>query len=684
MTRHTVNSVGARRRPRKSGRKPGQSAYQSTTPTPAEALRSPRSRLEAIGVDLPRRPESIGVNPPEGGHPRPGQPRRVRPRPQRRSRRWNPAWTWSTLWLLGFAASAGLGMQALQWLTQLPSLPDCQQLPFAAADGDRLYCARQAARKAAQTGDLEPLLAGVRLVQRWSPNHPLHGEAQELLTQWSQSILSIAEQRLEQNDLAAALKIAQAIPPNSPTYPEAQQAIADWQTQWQQGESVYRTALTALRQQDWDLASDQLAELGKLPHDYWRTYRMNTLTSQIVVEQTAWQSLEQARQLAAKTQPESWQAAIALAQNISPQSVTWEVAKPEIQQWSQALLAIGLQQWREGNVAGAVTLAQDIPPNLELPAEQQDLVRYSHAQVLARWNSTEQWQPSWGQIWRLQEAIAAVQEIPAGSTFYLPAQAALQNWHEQLQDVQQLQVANTVSSLGQRPAYELAIAQARQIDTTRPRRLQAQTLISYWQQEMQRLEDMPLLHYAQTLAQPGSIPALQAAIAAAEQVPQSRALWSDAQAAIARWTSQIQTVQDQPILDEAEKLAKEGNLRRAIRTAAKIDRGRALYERAKTSINQWQATITQAAIAEDRKILDAATAQASRQHLSEAIGLASQIASDRPLYAEARDAIARWQTERAAIWSSWDSQAAAESSDPVTSDTLETPEAEISSEGTAP
>jgi len=669
MVRHTANSVGASRQPRKPGRKPEKSAYQSATSANPDRLRSPRSRLEALGVDLPHRPASIGFNPPPAAPP--SLRRRRRPIPKRRSRRWNAVWAGSALWLLAFAASAGLGMQALQWLTRLPSLPDCQRMSFAAVDGDRLHCAREAARQAAQTGDLKPLLAGVELVQRWSPNHPLYAEAQELLAQWSQSILAIAEQRLAQNNLADAVKIAQAIPPSSPSYPQAQEAIADWQTQWQQGETIYATALTALRQQNWALASEQLVELGKLPHDYWHTHRMNGLTSKIVVEQTAWQSLAQARQAAAKARPESWQAAIALAQKISPQSVTWDAARLELQQWSLALLDIGLQRWREGDVAGAVAIGQDIPPNLELPAEQQHLVRYSHAQALVRWDAPEQVQPSWGQVWRLQEAIAAVQAIPASSAFYVSAQAANQNWTAQLQDVRQLQVASAVASLGRRPAYELAIAQANQLDTTRPRRLQAQTLISDWNQEIQRLDDMPLLNYAQTLAQSGNISALQAAIAAAQQVPQSRALWRDAQAAIATWTRQIQTVQDQPILAEAEELAQAGNLRQAIRTAAKIERGRALYEQAKTLIGQWQATLTQTLIAEDRKRLDAATAQAARQHLSEAIGLASQIASDRPLYTEAKDAIARWQTERAAIWSSWESQSAPESSDPVTSDTLE-------------
>ncbi len=683
MVRHTANSVGASRQPRKPGRKPAKSAYQAATSADPDRLRSPRSQLEALGVDLPHRPTSIGFNPPPAVHPPPRQPRR-RPVPKQRSRRWNAVWVGSALWLLAFAVSAGLGMQALQWLTRLPSLPDCQRMSFAAADGDRLHCAREAARQSAQTGDLKPLLAGVELVHRWSPNHPLYAEAQELLAQWSQSILAIAEQRLAQNDLADALNIAQAIPPSSPSYPQAQEAIADWQTQWQQGETLYATALTALRQQNWALASEQLVELGKLPHDYWHTHQMNALTSQIVVEQTAWQSLDQARQAAAKARPESWQAAIALAQKISPQSVTWDAARVELQQWSQALLDIGLQRWREGDVAGAVAIGQDIPSNLELPAEQQHLVRYSHAQALARWDATEQVQPSWGQVWRLQEAIAAVQPIPASSPFYVPAQVAMQSWREQLQDVQQLQVASAVASLGHRPAYELAIAQANQLDTTRPRRLQAQTLISAWNQEIQRLDDLPLLNYAQTLAQSGNISALQAAIAAAQQVPQSRALWQDAQAAIATWTSQIQTVQDQPILAEAEELAQAGNLRQAMRTATKIERGRALYEQAKTLIGQWQATLTQTLIAEDRKLLDAATAQATRQHLSEAIGLASQIASDRPLYREAQDAIARWQTERAAIWSSWESQSAPEFSDPVTSDTLEGSDANLSSEDPAP
>lgn len=558
------------------------------------------------------------------------------------------SWKWSLFWLIAFFTSGGVGVAALLWLTSLPPIPDCQKLPVLVPDADRLYCAREAAR----SGDAAQLMAAVQVVQNWPTQHPLHQEAQRLLSHWSEGLLRAARQRIEQSDLVGAIALASAIPPSSPLYDEARQAIAEWNNQWHQGDQIVQTAREALRQQNWRKASEQLLALGQMENDYWRRQQADTLTRQILAEKTGWESLKKARKLAKDEKNKRDLAqAIALVYPIDRQTETWGQARFDLARWSGKLADAALQQWQRGDTEGAIALGRQIPASVQLPTPQQDLVRLSHATQLAT-ADTSPWFPSLVQSWGLLEGVAAVQAIPPESPFYLRAQALLQEWQDHLQDVQQLQTASTLAALGQRPPLEWAIAQANQIAPGRPRRTQAQTLAAHWRLQLERTEDMPYLRRAMQRAAPGTIESLQAAIAAARQVPR-RALWAEAEQAIATWTDQIETIEDQPILDRAQQLARQNRLRDAIRAARQIGQGRALFAQAQAAIDGWQAEITRVETAQDRRILDRAVAQANRGRLTAAIDLAAQIGRGRPLYSEARGAIAQWEAERAAAWESW-------------------------------
>lgn len=556
---------------------------------------------------------------------------------------------WSLLWVLTFCGLAGLGMKSLEWLTRIPEPPNCSKISFAAADSERLFCVREAAK----SGHLADLAAAVNLVANWPADHPLYREGQSLLAEWSAQILDLAETRLESSGIQDALAIARQIPPSSPIYADVQTAIAQWQNQWQQGEALWSKAQDALRNQDWKLAAEQVTLLGQVESEYWRTHRMEALTRQILQEQTAHQWLNQARQAVGNQTLASLQAAIALVQQIDPQTLAWETAQADLQTWSGALLDLALGQWQAGDRSGALALAQQVPPDLvnSLTGEGQNLLRLAHAQRLIA-EPAAQWLPSLRQTWSVREAIAALSEIPFTSAFYAIAQAELNAQHAVLEDLRQLQTAGLVAGLGQRTTLDWASRLAQQIGPDRPRRLQAQTLAAHWQQETQRIQDMPQLLQAQALAESGQIADLQAAIATARQIPRDRALWAEAEQAIATWSRQIQTLEDRPILDNAARLAQAGDLARAIRTAEKIGRDRALYAEAQAAIQTWNARLEEVRIAEDRKHLNEARALAARVRLSQAIDTAAQIARDRPLYAEAQRAIAQWRTQRDEILAS--------------------------------
>lgn len=628
---------------------------QSIVKTIAERLNLPE--LPKPGVSFKREPDANQFNQPEVAPPRAALPpaaissiaNHKRPRHKSFGLRW------SALWLGTFCVFGGMGVAAYVWLTSLPPLPDCQKISPFSADAERLYCLRQAAA----SGDMTKLLEGLRLVSGWSANHPLHAETQELMTGWSNSILRLATQKLEAGDLKASVELAAQIPEKSPIYAEAQAAIATWQDQWQQGEKLQSLAQMALQRRDWNQASAQIPQLGKIENDYWRIKQLNNLTEQIIAERTAWETLLQARKLVKERQPEKLGEAIALVQQISTRSYTWTEAKANLEQWSHSLVNTSLERWQTGDLDGAVALAQQIPLNLATNSLAKNLIQFSHAHQLAT-QSNSAWEPSLEQSWRLLEAIATVRQIDPESPFYAHAQLSLKNWQQQIQDLTQLQFANLTASLGQRFTYKLAMDQAQVVGSDRPRRIQAQTLIAHWGQEIQRIEDRPYLAQAQKLAEPGGIPDLRQAIAVGSRIAAGRALWNEAQTLIARWTDQIEVIEDKPILAEAKALAQKGNLTGAIRTAAKIDGDRALYNEAQKAITGWRNQIRDIQIAEDRPILNEAYALAERERLTLAIETASQIGQGRALYNEAQAAIAEWRIRREAIWQQWEAESQAE------------------------
>ena len=192
----------------------------------------------------------------------------------------------------------------------------------------------------------------------------------------------------------------------------------------------------------------------------------------------------------------------------------------------------------------------------------------------------------------------------------------------------------------------MAINQATSIWTDRPQRQQAQTLISHWTKEIERIEDRTILARAQQLASSGDKTSLETAIAEARNIQQGRALRIAAQTDIAKWTKQIQVLEDQPLYSQALDLASEGKLADAIKAAQKIQKGRALYSQAQSSIKDWTNRIQ---VAADRPILIQAEELAYEGRLTDAIAVAAQIGPGRALYREARNSIAIWDAERAYI-----------------------------------
>ena len=548
------------------------------------------------------------------------------------------------IWLAILLSAGAVGLRAVSVMTANPPLPDCTQLATGASDSERLLCAQASVK----SGSAKALIEAIELVEPWQPNHPQYEEASRLMNRWSKALLLELDRMVQRGEMRRAVAIAERIPQRVAIYPEVKSALATWDKEWNTGREVETRILNAIKAKDWVAARRNLQSLKILNSSYWVNRRHNQLRTKIDREQTARTQLQKARALAKTGDLAKLGEAFAIAREIDLKTTAWTEAKPDLDKWAKQVMQYSFQKWEEEDVDAAIKVIQLVPPDIALTAEAKDLLSFGHAQRLAEERSDQQLAPSYAQIYSLVEAIEAVQQISPTSPFYQEAQERLGKWRQRLADTRKLHYANTLAQIGQRKTYELAIAQAQTITQERPQRVQAQTLVSHWQKEIQRQEDRPILTQAIRYASAGGKENLQKAIAQAGKVEQGRALRIEGQTYIAEWEDRIETIEDRPIFSKAEQMAEKGDLRDAIAQAQKIQKGRALYDDAQLAIKDWTEEVE---TIEDTPILVRAESYAARGSLSIAIDIASQIAPGRALYEEARTSIAIWDRERAYIWS---------------------------------
>ncbi len=537
--------------------------------------------------------------------------------------------------------SGVVGIWALSLLTRIPPLPECDEVTTSSTESDRLICAQTELR----AGSAKNLIQAVKLTASFPETHLLYSDAQPVLIEASERLLAKATEKMHQGDLATAVEWASQIPIDTPLREQAQAAIWNWQQEWKQGEAIANEIPQAIAAKDWSTAEARLQDLKLLTSDFWLGKRYDQLLAAKELEQKAWAQIDQARALANTGEPENIGQALVIAQKVNLTSQAWKDAQEDINRWGQNMLLYSFQRWELGDVEGAIAAAQKLPPDPNLAPEAQDLIRFSHAKRLA--DSVPKNTSNLSHLFKLMEAIHAAEQIPPESTFYKASQEFVKIWYAELEDLRVLQFANSVASLRQGWSYNYASQLAWTVGADRPRRIQAQTFIASWEDEIERIEDRPILRHAQALARRSTIPALQAAIAEAKKIALGRALRIEAQTQIAAWLDQIEIIQDQPILNEASALATENKLKEAIAAAQKIPNDRALFDQAQTMIKDWTRTLQ---IEEDSPLLERAKSLAYQGSLTEAINTAAQIGPGRALHGEAQNLIDSWEAERAYLW----------------------------------
>lgn len=506
----------------------------------------------------------------------------------------------------GTASAAAFG--AFLWLINLPPTANCENTATVTTDRAQLFCAQTAA----SSGELTDVLAALDLVGGWTAEHPLHYEVQPLVEQWSWVALKAAEQELRSNgSMAEAQSLVNHIPVDSPVFATAQETIQTWQTEWDQGEAIMATAQAALQKQDWATASKQVLALGELNNSHWRVEQVAALSRQIRQERQAQALLAEAVATAVPGGSDRLGSALRTASKIDEGTYARQQAQPYLDRWSDLLLQLGQDKWYASELDAAIALGRSAALNPSRAKPAQELIWISQARQMAQQSLTT-WRTAPDQLVTLYRAMLLANRLPTDSPYYAQAQSSVATWRTHLSELTHLQTAQAVGQVRDIGAIKVAIDQAAKVPMGHPRRVQAQTLVAHWRQEVERLEDRPYLVKAHELARAKTFEGLQAAIQAANAIALPRALRGEAQSWVYIWTSELQVMEDRPLLNRARSLAAQGNLSQAIAEASSIRPGRALYDEAKTAIAGWQWEIAAAERARLRALQEEAARKAAR------------------------------------------------------------------------
>lgn len=248
-----------------------------------------------------------------------------------------------------------------------------------------------------------------------------------------------------------------------------------------------------------------------------------------------------------------------------------------------------------------------------------------------------------GTVSGLEAAISQAQQIDPSREIYEKAQKLIARWQLEIEDVSHLEKARNLASQGTVNDLEAAISEVRLIPTTNPRSQEAQKEVNHWQGQVESIEDQPILDKADQMALMDDVNSLQSAIAQAEQIPSGRSLYGEARKRIHSWTAKIQRIQDQPVLDQARSLAEIGNYIAAINIAqGLVASKRSLASEAQTDIDTWQEQIRAKEHWDNAKNI---AAVGTPEALAQAIRQADKVSTRNVLRMDANVAIDQWSQQ---------------------------------------
>jgi len=542
-------------------------------------------------------------------------------------------WTknWFVWGLILTLIPGSIGFLAMRMLLRLPSSPTCTAVsrPFVSASV-RLYCAQ----KLAAGQNVDDLLGAIALVSKISEDHPLGGEINRFITEWSQDILRLSNESFQSGDLAGAIATVRRIPKHLAAYKLVDEQVAKWESIWSQAEGIYNQVERELRQRRWQSASMLAAKLIRVDNQYWSGVKYNQLNNLIISTKEDGEKLANAERLANTKVQDNLLEAIKLSESLKPESYLYQQAQELIPEIGRKMLELAQASLDRRDASTALDIARQIPDNAQLQVEVQDFITLTDAKRSA-WIGT---------VSGLETAIFQAQQVDASRAIYGEAQALIANWEVEIQDVARLETARTIASQGRIEDLRAAIVEAQLVSANSARASEARTEINRWRNQVETIEDRPILERAEQLVwRSNDINALQAAISEARQIREGRALYSEAQRRIRQWTATIERIQDQPYLDRARMLAQGGNLNAAINTIQPIASSRrSLSGEARNEISNWQRQIrARENWTRAQQVAGAGTPEA----LSQAIAIANRVPRSSTLRMDVNFAVNQWSQQ---------------------------------------
>jgi len=538
--------------------------------------------------------------------------------------------SWQIWTMILIAISGGLSFTAFSSLFLLPKNSNCTNIfwPIASASM-RLYCAQLDAEQ----GTVDSILQAIELVEALPPDHPLRSEINRSLNEWSEDLLNLAEKEVQAGRINQAIDIAMKIP----SYSQADQNVAikieRWRAIWQTGNGYLEEIDKQLHASNWDQAFRAAIQILNIKNQYWSTVEYSKAIKKVQLAREHSNLLALAVGLSKEGGLDNWIKSINKILLIPEDSYAYKDAQSLIQTNKEHIVNLVYKIIQQRNWTKLTSVVEQIG---ELPLFQKNLVTWQI--FVDAFDNTIIDTPE-----GFQNAVIILAKIEATDPLYGEAQNLIERYSLEAEDLVYINKSKELAKLGTINDYHKAIAELEQIPETNPRYQMALQMIAQWENAIETIEDQPILNRAEMIAGAGKDTlSLEEAISQVRTIASNRALYKEAQNHIAKWQAQIETIEDQPILDRAISLAGTKDYTMAIETAKQIFSDRPLYKEAKQKIKHWRREIWAS------NTLDSAYQVAESKtpdNLSKAINLVEDIPSSTDVSSQAQEAINLWSNQ---------------------------------------
>ncbi|HIK24172.1 MAG TPA: hypothetical protein IGQ16_11050 [Thermosynechococcus sp. M3746_W2019_013] len=489
------------------------------------------------------------------------------------------------------------------------------------------------AQQAAERHTLEDLLHAIDLIDDLPRDHPLAPEINRRLEVWSDQVLALAEVAFHEGQLNRAISFARRIPRDVAAYAKVEERIQRWQEIWQKGEEIYRRAEAALKNLQWREAFQISLQLQFVDCRYWAQEQFGAFNQRIIRAQREDRQLDEARALMAQGGADNLAAAIAIVRRIPTTSDIYPGARRLLNELGERLLELAIATLNRYEPQEARRIAGLIPQDVRSARAAEDVVKLAAAEEFAQAGMGED----------IDRAIAQARTITAERPLYFDAQQAIRRWQTDLKVLQTLAAAQTIARGGTVDRLYLAINRLNipLADASPYRQDQIRDQRRLWQRQIEIAEDQPLIDRANILARQGTPEALLQARQLLEQIRPQRALYETAQNRLKELFPPVATEAVSWQLDP--EMARLNEAQRRAQGGRDRDFAAAIAIAQKISPNSSvYATANQLIVEWGNNILEQARYWVGRDN-RQAIATAELIPPTHPLYSEARELIRIWQ-----------------------------------------